>query len=91
MTAKFSYTMDLAGVVEILKSAPVKAALAEEAEKKCAEANRLLAAHGESDGEHVYMHHGHDLTHTSIESVHTSGKTTEIDQAKHRTLDAINH
>ena len=91
MSGKFWYTMDKSGVTEILKSAPVKAALSKAAEKKCAEANRLLHSHDKNAGDHEYLHHAHDLTHTSIESVHTSGVTTELDQKKHHTLDAINH
>lgn len=84
------YRMDKRGVVEILKSGPVKAALAQLADEKTAEANALLAAHG-GDADHGYVHHGHDLRHTSIEAVHTAGTTTELDQKRHHTLDAINH
>lgn len=91
MSQKFWYTMDKAGVTQILKSGPVKAWLREEAEKKCAEANRLLRAHDKNAGENEYAHHSADLTFSSIESIHTTGKTTEYDQAKYRTLDSINH
>lgn len=90
MSAKFHYDMDKAGVSEILKSAPVRAALADLAEEKTAEANGMLRAHG-GDAGHGYAHHAHVLTHASIESVHTAGVTTELDQKKHHTLNAINH
>lgn len=91
MSQKFKYVMDKGGVTAILKSSGVKAELARMAEEKTAQANALLRAHGTSSSSHEYMHHGHDLTYTSIESVHTTGKTTEFDHAKHRTLNAINH
>lgn len=87
----YRYTMDKAGVTEILKSASVKAALAEAAEKKTAEANRMLHSHDPKAGSHEYMHSAKDLTHTAIESVHTTGITTELDQRKNHTLNAINH
>ncbi len=91
MTQAFRYEMDKRGVVEILKSAPVKAELESLAEKKTAEANRLLARHGRSDGEHVYAHDAKNLTFTAVETVHTTGDATEGDQHRHHTLNAVNH
>lgn len=84
------YEMDFAGVTAILKSAGVKAELESAAGKKEAEANGLLASHG-GDASHGYMHHVKDLTHTAVATVHTAGVTTELDQRRHHTLNAINH
>lgn len=86
----FHYTMDKKGVSDILKSAAMKDALSDAAEKLTNDANRLLHSH-DPEATHEYMHNGHDLTHTSVELVHTTGFTTERDQKEHHTLNAINH
>lgn len=91
MTGRVWYDMDMAGIIEISRSAGMQAALEEAAERKCAEANRLLRSHDPGAGEHGYMPRTKVLDRTAIGMVHTAGITTEIDQAKHRTLDAINH
>lgn len=84
MTRKFWYTMDKGGVAEILKSSPVRALLQKEADKKAAEANRLLHLHDKHAGSHEYEADVKDLTFTSVAAVHTTGKTTEKDQEKYQ-------
>lgn len=87
----FTYKMDKGGVTEILKSAAVKAELEALADQRCAQANRMLHSHDPNAGSHEYMVHVKDLTHTAVATVHTTGMTTERDQRKHHTLNAVNH
>lgn len=92
MTRKFWYTMDKAGVTAILKSAPVKALLEQEADKKLAEANRLMRAHyPKAAGDQGYEAEVIDLTFTSVGQVHPGSGLSAKDHFAYRTLDAINH
>lgn len=91
MSARFRYDMDKAGVMEIAKSPGTQAALADLAEKKAAEANGMLRSHDPNAGEHAYASRTKVLGRTAIGMVHTTGITTELDQKRHHTLDAINH
>lgn len=88
---KAVYEMDKAGVMAIAKSPGMQAALGDAAEKKRAEANRMLRAHDPGSGGHGYMARAKVLDRTAVGVVHTTGITTELDQRKHHTLNAINH
>lgn len=91
MSAKFHYAMDKKGVMEIAKSPGVRAALADLAKVKAAEANGMLRSRNPDAGEHAYASRTKVLGRTAIGMVHTTGITTELDQKRHHTLDAINH
>lgn len=85
------YVMDMNGVMEIAKSAEMQSALAEAAADKCAEANGLLRSHDQNTGGRGYMSRAKVLDRTAIGMVHTTGITTELDQRRHHTLNAVNH
>lgn len=87
---KVKYKMDRAGVIEIAKSAAVREQLGRAAAKLSGQANSLLHAHN-PNASHEYKADVHVLDRTAIGTVHTTGFTTEQDQAEHRTLNAINH
>ncbi|TNU89047.1 hypothetical protein FIC87_12670 [Eggerthella lenta] len=91
MSARSSFELDGSGVIEIAKSAGMRAALADAAAGKCAEANAMLRSHDPRAGGHGYMSRTKVLDRTAIGMVHTAGVTTELDQRRHHTLDAINH
>ena len=91
MSAESRFELDGNGIMEIAKSTGMQAALGNAAAAKCAEANAMLRAHGPNAGGHAYMHRTKVLDRTAIGMVHTAGVTTELDQRKHHTLDAINH
>lgn len=91
MSAKFHYAMDKKGIMEIAKSPGVRATLADLAKVKAAEANGMLRSHNPDAGEHAYASRTKVLGRTAIGMVHTTGITTELDQKRHHTLDAINH
>lgn len=93
MSSGVEYCMDKAGVASILKSSAVKSELDSLAETKAKEANARM---------HVQMPNasGHDgykagkakgLTFTSVASVYTVSRAARNDQARHQTLNAINH
>lgn len=91
MSANFHYTMDKKGIMEIAKSPGVRATLADLAKVKAVEANGMLRSHNPDAGEHAYASRTKVLGRTAIGMVHTTGITTELDQKRHHTLDAINH
>lgn len=86
-----TFKVSKSGIIEICKSFEMQAALTEAAAEKRDEANRLLRSHDPKAGEHEYLSLTKRLRKTCIGMVHTTGITTELDQKKHHTLNAINH
>lgn len=100
------FVMDKAGIEEICKSAVMQELLGAEAEKLCAQANKIAESHLDQlkiDGRHggsfapkqfgrpPYAAHVDVLDHTAVGAVHTNSKLGRLDHAKFSTLNAANH
>ena len=78
------------GIIEVFTSGGMQAALADAASKLCSQANGAAnLSHAKNDPEYVS---GVDvLDRTAVGYVMTGNVEAMVDQAKHQTLDNINH